>query len=213
VADVPGTRLDPAGGRWKPPPAPPRRRPRRAGRAIVTGVALVALLACLLAGLKLAESAGRKGPGEQGAQGAAPPSTKPPSPTPKPSPVAVDGKLRFTVAKVDCGTKELGDWPLVRRPKGQFCLVDLKVENTGGSTGRLWIGNQKLRDSGGTEYGPDEWSLVYYDKSRPLASDIAPGQAVQGTVVYDVPAGLTFTGLRVRSGLVGGDGSVIKLRS
>ncbi|GAA2333309.1 hypothetical protein GCM10010170_012460 [Dactylosporangium salmoneum] len=178
-------------------------------------MALVALLACLLVGLKLAESAGQKGPGAQGAQGAAPPSTKPPSPSPspKPSPVAVDGKLRFTVAKFACGTKELGDWPLVRRPKGQFCLVDLKVENTGGSTGRLWIGNQKLRDSGGTEYGPDEWSLVYYDKSRPLANDIAPGATVQGTVVYDVPAGLTFTELRVRSGLVGGDGGVIKLRS
>ncbi|MFG2040154.1 protein kinase [Dactylosporangium sp. NPDC048998] len=214
---VAGTRIDPTGGGWSaplpPPPPPPRRRPRRVGRGIAAAVGLVALVAFLLVGLKLAESAGRGGAGAQQQQ--TPPSSRSPSPSPspspKPSPVAADGKLRFTLASFSCGAKQLGDFPLVRKPKGQFCLAELKVENTGDKVGRVWIGNQKLRDSGGTEYGPDEWSLLYYDKTRPLASDIAPGASVTGTLVFDVPAGLTFTELRVKSGLVGGDSRAIKL--
>ncbi|WP_433604386.1 serine/threonine-protein kinase [Dactylosporangium sp. CA-139114] len=193
-----------------PPPAPPRRRPRRAGRAVATGIGLVALLGCLLGGLKLAESAGKGGAGAQ----AGAPTTSPtpsPSPTPKRSPVASDGRMRFTLAGFACGKKELGDWPLTRKPGGQYCLADLKVENTGDSKGRIWVGNQKLRDSG-KEYGPDEFSWVYYDKSRPLFGEIGPGDSVTGTLVFDVPDGLTFTELRVRSGLVGGDSSAIKLR-
>ncbi|WP_426514316.1 serine/threonine-protein kinase [Dactylosporangium sp. McL0621] len=209
-----GTRLDPAGGRWSPPlpppPPPPRRRPRRAGRGIGAVVALVALLACLLGGLKLAESAGKGGgAGAQPGQPAKPPT---PSPTPKRSPVASDGKMRFTLAKFECGKKELGDWPLTRKPAGQYCLAALKVENTSDSKGRIWAGNQKLRDGDGKEYGPDEFSWVYYEPSRPLFGEIAAGDAVTGTLVFDVPDGVTFTELRVKSGLVGGDGSAIKLR-
>ncbi|MGI5241325.1 protein kinase domain-containing protein [Dactylosporangium sp. CA-139066] len=212
AAPVPGTRVDPAGRHpapLPPPPPPPRRRPRRVGRGVATVVALAALLACLLGGLKLAESAGR---GAQAGDRPAPASSPPPKPSPKPSPTVTDGKLRFSVVRFSCGVKEVGDWPLMQKPKGgQFCLVDLKVENTGDSKGRLWIGNQKLRDSGGTEYDPDAWSLLYYDKTRPLANDIGPGETVQGTLVYDVPAGLKFTELRVRSGLVGGSSSSLKL--
>ncbi|MER7007592.1 serine/threonine-protein kinase [Dactylosporangium sp. NPDC000555] len=222
---VSGTRIDPTGAGWPvplspqpPQPAallsrPPRRRSRRAGSGVVAGVGLVALLACLLGGLMLAENAGRGGSGAQQQKPPSPPSpSRSPSPSPKSSPVAAEGKLRFTLASFSCGAKQLGDWPLVRKPKGQFCLAELKVENTGDGTGRLWIGNQKLRDSGGTEYGPDEWSLLYYDRTRPLANDIAPGASVTGTLVFDVPAGLTFTELRVKSGLVGGDSSALRLR-
>jgi hypothetical protein len=173
-------------------------------------VALVALLACLLGGLKLAESAGKGGgPGGAGAQDRPSPT---PSPTPKRSPVASDGKMRFTLAGFTCGQREIGDWPLTRKPGGQYCLAEIKVENTSDSKGRIWVGNQKLRDSDGKEYGPDELSWVYYDKSRPLFNEIGPGDAVSGTLVYDVPEGLTFTELRVKSGLVGGDSSAIKLR-
>ncbi|WP_432824380.1 serine/threonine-protein kinase [Dactylosporangium sp. CA-092794] len=211
-----GTRADPAGGGWSVPlvpPPPPRRRPRRIGRGIATAVALVALLACLLGGLKLAESAGR---GHAGAPAAGPSPTRSPSrspsPSPKPSPVATDGKLKFTLAGFSCGVKEVGDWPLVRRPAGQFCLADLRVENTGGSAGRLWPGNQQLRDSGGTQYAADQWSWLYYSKTRPLVNDIGPGETATGTLVFDVPTGLTFTELRVKSGIVGGDGSTIRLR-
>ncbi|MFI5907812.1 protein kinase [Dactylosporangium sp. NPDC051541] len=192
-----------------PPPPPPRRRPRRAGRGIATGIALVALLACLLVGLNLAQKAGR---GELGSPGPSPTRASPtPSPTPKRSPVAEDGKLRFTLAGFSCGHQELGDWPLTRKPGGQYCLAQLKIENTADSKGRIWVGYQKLRDSGGQEYGPDELAWVWYADARPLFNEIGPGSAVTGTLVFDVPAGLTFTELRVKSGLVGGDSSTIRL--
>ncbi|WP_433223552.1 protein kinase domain-containing protein [Dactylosporangium sp. CS-047395] len=211
---LPGTRVDPAGPpRFSrplpPPPPPPRRRPRRTGRAITTGIALVALLGCLLGGLRLAEKAGKGG---AGAQPGEPTRSPTPSPTPKRSPVAGDGKMRFTLAGFSCGKQELGDWPLTRKAGGQYCLAELKVENTSDSKGRIWVGNQKLRDSDGHEYGPDELAWLWYEDARPLFNEIGPGDSVTGTLVYDVPEGLTFTELRVKSGLVGGDSSAIKLR-
>ncbi|MFB9446571.1 protein kinase [Dactylosporangium vinaceum] len=196
---------------FRPPlpvaPPPPRRRPRRAGRGIATGLALIALLAVLLVALSLAQKAGR---GELGSP-APTPASPTPSPTPKRSPVAQDGKLRFTLAGFSCGRKELGDWPLTRKPDGQYCLAQLKVENTGDSKARIWVGYQKLRDSAGKEYGPDELAWVWYADARPLFNEIAPDTAVTGTLVFDVPEGLQFTELRVKSGLVGGDSSAIRL--
>jgi hypothetical protein len=209
---MPGTVLDPARpGRSRPlPPLPPPPRPRRAGRGFGSVIALVALLACLLGALRVAESAGG-GEGDSNGGADAPPPTPARSPTPKPSPVTADGKLRFTVAGFSCGTAELGDWPVTKKPQGQFCLVVLRIDNTGDGTGRVWIGSQHLRDADGKEYSPDELSWIYYDKTRPLLDEIGPGKSVTGTLVFDVPAGVRFTELRVKDGLLS-DGSSIKLR-
>ncbi|MFD0577702.1 serine/threonine-protein kinase [Dactylosporangium darangshiense] len=112
---VPGTRVDPPGGRsapLPPPPPPPRRPPRRVGRGVATGVALAALLACLLGGLRLAESAGGRG-----GQAADRPPSPSPSPSPKPTKTVTDGKLRFSVASSPAVSRRsaTGRWCRSRR--------------------------------------------------------------------------------------------------
>jgi hypothetical protein len=211
-AGVPPTMIDPTGrSRALPPvPPPPRRRPRRAGRAVMAGIALVALLACLLGALKLAESAGGGGGAEPGATPEAQ-RARSKAPEPKPSPVAADGKLRFTVAGFSCGTAELGPWPVTKKAQGQFCLVELRVQNIGDGKGRVWLGSQHLRDVDDKEYSPDELSWIYYDRTRPLLNEIGPGNSVTGTLVFDVPPGLTFAALRVKDTPLSA-GSTIRLR-
>jgi hypothetical protein len=175
----------------------------------MTGVTLVLLLACLLGGLKLAGTAG-SGDADPGAvpsvQG-----TKGRSPEQKPSPITADGKLRFTVARFSCGTEEIGEWPVTKPAQGQFCLVELQVENIGDGAGRVWLGSQRLRDVEGKEYKPDELSWIYYDRTRPLLNEINPGNSVTGTLVFDVPVSATFAELRVKDSPLSA-GSTIRLR-
>ncbi|MFB9179568.1 serine/threonine-protein kinase [Dactylosporangium sucinum] len=194
-----------------PVPPPPRRPPPpRAGRAVLSGIGLVALLACVLGALKLTGDgdgdgdAGAPGGGGQGTSAAA-------KPSPKRSPVAADGKLRFTVAGLSCGTTELGPWPVTKQSQGQFCLVELKVENVGSGSGRVWLGSQHLRDVDAREYSPDELSWIYFDKTRPLLAEINPGNSVTGTLVYDVPKGVRLAELRVKEHPLSG-GETINLR-
>ncbi|UWZ33640.1 protein kinase [Dactylosporangium roseum] len=205
----------PAGARLRsrplpPVPPPPRPRPRRVGRAVFTGVALATVLACLFGVLKLAESAGDDN-GGKGGPGAVPDAARTTAKPPKPSPVAADGKLRFTVAGLSCGTTELGPWPVTKQAQGQFCLVELKVENIGDGNARVWLGSQHLRDADAREYSPDELSWIYYEKTRPLLSDINPGNSITGTLVFDVPAGVTLAELRVKEHPLSG-GKTIRLR-
>ena len=68
-----------------------------------------------------------------------------------------------------------------------------------------------LRDADTKEYSPDELSWIYYDATRPLLNEIGPGKSVTGTLVFDVPAGVKLTELRVKDSPLS-SGSTIRLR-
>ncbi|MGC9666092.1 serine/threonine-protein kinase [Planosporangium sp. 12N6] len=173
-----------------PAPTPPTaafRRPRRRRRtvALVTASALVVL--CCLGALN------RRG--DNGGAGSA---GGPPARTPSGPPTGRDGDLEFVVTGLHCGATQLGEPPVTRTAQGQFCVLAVRVTDRGRKAGRVWAGSQRLLDAAGKEYRADDWSFVYYAESRPLTADINPGNTVTGSLVFDVPAGITFTRLVVR---------------
>jgi eukaryotic-like serine/threonine-protein kinase len=177
---------------WRPPGPPPpppaafmRRRPRRRRRLF--GYTLTLLLGlCLIAAL-------RSGDGDPSADPGTGTSKRPPSRS------AADGKLRFTVTGLTCGTAKVGKEPFVKHAQGQFCLLSLRVENIGKDGARVWVGNQRLYDTHNREYKADEFAVLYYEGTRPFAESVGPGNVVTGTLAYDVPKGdVAFRKLIVR---------------
>ena len=189
-----------------PVPPPPRRAPRSFGRGLSAVVAILIVLGCLWGVFRLANSAGSDDP-QAGPTAAAPASR---APSKKPSPVATDGGLRFTVVDFDCGASQIGKRPLVKEAKGEFCLVRIQVENLGAGGTYIWQGSQRLRDTDGNDHKPDDWSWLYNEATRPLYGEIKAGKPVTGTLVFDVPKGLEFDVLVVKQQPLS-DGTVIHL--
>jgi hypothetical protein len=180
----------------------------RVGRAVSAVVAVLIVLGCLWGVFNLADSAGSGDP-QAGPSTAAPVSK---APSKKPSPVATDGGVRFTVVDFTCGATEIGKLPLVKQAKGQFCLVQIQVEHLGAGGTRIWQGSQRLRDTDGNDHKPDDWSWLYYEETRPLYGEIKAGKPVTGTLVFDVPKELRFDVLVVKQQPLS-DGAIIRLPS
>jgi eukaryotic-like serine/threonine-protein kinase len=204
-ATRPLTRPLPGARAPRPRPARPRRRPWR----------LPALgLGAMLLGIWLVGGQHRPG---RATEAAVPPAASrpavpaPASPTTRTADGVRDGGFRFAVTGVRCGAGTLGSVPTRKRAKGQFCLVDLRVTNEGKRAGFLFVGSQRLEDTAGTGYTADQWAWVYYDRSRAFTATLDKGATVDGTLVYDVPAGITPARLVVHDTPLS-DGAAITLR-
>jgi len=103
---------------------------------------------------------------------------------------ARDGQFAFTVTKVKRGVKSVGDQYLNAQAQGQFCLVTMTVKNIGDSPQTMFSSNQK-GFIGDTEYGVDDTATLYTAKNgdSPWIKDINPGNALTGTIVFDIPKG------------------------
>ena len=201
---LPPTRVAP------PPPAPPRVRRRTRWRlpALTIGLALFAIWL-------VGSQHGSGGRTEAAVPPGATPTAAPARPGGAPSsgPAGTkDGAFRFAVTGVRCGTTELGTWPTRKQAKGQFCLVDLRVTNEGKHAGLVFVSSQRLEDATGAGYGPDEWAWIYYEGSRAFTSTVDKGATVDGTLVYDVPAGVQPARLIVHDTPLSG-GATIALRA
>ncbi len=206
-----GGRSGPAGGRPGPSARPAGRRPRapraRRRRPRFRGLVTLAVIAVLLiGGWQLASRRGTPG-GVQGATAAGPTGpaevqTKAPAKPPADNGhgkdgITRDGGLAFTLTAMHCGDTDVGDWPVRKHAKGQFCLLDVKVTNIGKRTGWVFMGSQRLVDDTGKEYPADEWAWVYYPGSRVFTSTLDPDRTVTGTLVFDTPPDTHFTKLVV----------------
>jgi hypothetical protein len=100
------------------------------------------------------------------------------------------GAFEYTALAVkDAGTT-VGAAPLSQTAQGAFVQVDLKVANTGNSAQTFIVNYVKLKDAAGKTYDADA-SATLYASSDPSTwvSAINPGNAVQGPILFDVPAG------------------------
>lgn len=102
----------------------------------------------------------------------------------------VDGALAFTVGGVECGVDKVGPDGLAQPAEGQFCLVDVLVENTGTEAALVDPGAQRAVDGQGREHVVAEQAGVFLNEREPsLLDEIPPGVTVRGTLAFDVPAG------------------------
>jgi Domain of unknown function (DUF4352) len=104
-----------------------------------------------------------------------------------------DGKFEFTVRKVDCGKSQIGNSVLNTKAQGQFCLVNVKVENIGKEAQLLDGSSQYLYGPGGERFDADSEAAIYLDDAKTFLEEINPGNAVNGIVVFDIPKNVTPT--------------------
>jgi Domain of unknown function (DUF4352) len=100
-----------------------------------------------------------------------------------------DGKFEFVVSKVDCGKTRLGDTNFGKDAQGQFCVVNVKVENIGREAQTLDASSQYLYGSGGQRFDADTEAALYLgvNQTRTFLEDINPGNSVNGILVFDIP--------------------------
>jgi eukaryotic-like serine/threonine-protein kinase len=185
-----------------PPPARPRRRrgrqqlpgwtapPRRRRRRwLVAAVGLLVLLAVV-------RNAGEDGQGDPGPPGVGDP--------------VRDGQFEFVVDSAECGSRSVGQGLGRKDAVDQFCLVALRVRNTG-REGRTFAGGQQyLFDEAGKRHDPDLDATIRRGDGRLLSTHLNPGQRLAGTLVYDVPERVALDRMELHDGpLSGGVGVVL----
>jgi hypothetical protein len=119
-----------------------------------------------------------------------------------------DGQFEFVVRSVDCGARSVGEDLGRRRALGQFCMVGLRVENTGGEGRTFGGGQQYLFDDLGKRHDPDLDATFRHGDGQLLSTHLNPGQRLEGTLVYDVPDPVGLARVELHDGLFSGGVSV-----
>lgn len=152
--------------------------------------------------------------GDPGASTAVPASTAPEATkapaTKAPAPAAAKigdrvtaGDWDFTVTKIKCGVKSVGDQYVGKKAQGQFCILNLNVKNNGNEAGTLVASNQKLLDKEGRTFSSDDEASIYADTGQNLFEEINPGNTLKGQIVFDIPKDAKPSQATLAGGLFG----------
>ncbi|HEX5796764.1 MAG TPA: DUF4352 domain-containing protein [Candidatus Saccharimonadales bacterium] len=108
---------------------------------------------------------------------------------------ARDGKFEFTVTKMSCGQKTIGNNEFTRTTaQGEFCIMDLRVKNIGNEPQTLFADNQYVYNTEGQKYSYDSDAVLSLDDTANVwLEEINPGNTVKGKLVFDVPKGTKVT--------------------
>lgn len=174
------------------PPQPPQEPKKKRGALkvilIVCGifVALIVALGACVAAIGGSESAapagGSSAPGDEPS-----PKESEAVPTAKVGEKVTDEGYQFTVTKISCGVRRVGDQYAGEKAQGQFCLVSMRVKNVSKDPITFSSENQALVDTKGSTYSPDDEAWVYVDDSDNIWGEINPGNTLKTVVPFDVP--------------------------
>lgn len=109
---------------------------------------------------------------------------------------ADDGKFQFTVTSVKCGQPSVSsaDGYITKTAQGQYCLVNITANNIGDQSQTLDSTSQYLYDSSNKKYSSDDEATIDISPTdNTFFNAINPGNTVSGTVVFDLPKGVTPT--------------------
>jgi Domain of unknown function (DUF4352) len=95
-----------------------------------------------------------------------------------------------------------------KAPLGQFCMVGLRVENTGGEGRTFGGGQQYLFDDAGKRHDPDLDATFRHGDGQLLWTHLNPGQRLEGTLVYDIPDPVGLARVELHDGPFSGGVSV-----
>lgn len=120
-----------------------------------------------------------------------------------------DGKFAFTVTDVRTGVESLGDGFLESTPQGSYVLVDVTVSNVGDEAQMFSDFSQKLIDAQGREFDADSGAAAMsLPESEAFLNNINPGNTVEGTLVFDVPEGLSPVAIELHDSAFSGGATV-----
>jgi hypothetical protein len=108
------------------------------------------------------------------------------------------GSFEYTALGVkDAGTT-VGASPLTQTAQGTFVQVDLKIANSGNSAATFIVNYVKLVDASGKTYDADPTATLYANPDQNAwVAAINPGNAIQGPILFDVPAGTKAASIQV----------------
>lgn len=200
-----------------PPPAPRKNwfARHKVLSAFGAVVVVIAIISVATSGGQSTESpdaapvGGTAAPASSGVPATAAPSAA--APRPGIGAPARDGKFEFVVRGVRPGGTSIGPDFMAERAQGEFVLVDLTVRNIGDKAQSLDISSQKLLSAQGTQFSPDTAATIQVDDGGVFYEEINPGNALQLTVVYDLPAGTDATQIDLHDSLFSG-GVTVDLR-
>lgn len=122
-----------------------------------------------------------------------------------------DGQFEFIVTEVQKGAKTVGDQYLNEKAQGQFVLVSVTVSNIGEKAQLLSDSSQKVRDAKGREFSADTGAAIYVKDNKVFLEEINPGNAVKGTLVFDMPKGTEPASIELHDSPFS-DGVTVQLR-
>lgn len=109
---------------------------------------------------------------------------------------ANDGKFQFTVTGIQCGKPSVSspDGYITKTAQGQYCIVNVTANNIGDQSQTLDSTSQYLYDSSNKKYSSDsEATIDVSPTDNTFFNPINPGNTVNGTIVFDIPKGVTPT--------------------
>ncbi|MBZ2197920.1 DUF4352 domain-containing protein [Occultella gossypii] len=210
-----------------PPPVEPKKRSWFARHKILTGIGAVVLLGIVI-------NAVNGGGSQPSAQGDAPTTQAPaavepdapagdasePAAPAATEPAAVepaveealpgvgaavrDGKFEFVVTSIETGVDTVGSEYLNEQAQGQFVLVHLTVTNIGEAPQYFSDSDQQLFDAAGREFSPNSTAGLWIEGNDTFFTEINPGNTVEGTIVFDIPADAVPTTLELHDSFLSG---------
>jgi hypothetical protein len=108
-----------------------------------------------------------------------------------------DGKFEFTVGRVQCGYRTVGQDFYTKEATGQYCLATMTVKNVGRSPQAFSDVEQLAFSPDGKEYRADPEAGAYVNDLTAFNTDINPGNQIDAIVAYDIPASSSIAKLRL----------------
>ncbi|MCZ4563372.1 DUF4352 domain-containing protein [Rhodococcus sp. IEGM 1401] len=194
------------------PPAPEQKKSWFARHKILTVILAIVVLGVLirLIGGGSSESPTAPAPaGSSASEEAAP--AAPAEPAQPGIGVAVrDGKFEFIVTAVAPPVTTVGSEYLTQTAQGEYVQVTMTVRNIGDRAQSLDASSQKLLDADGKQYSVDSLATAYLDEGIGY-EQINPGNALDTTVVFDVPVGTVPAEIELHDSAFSG-GTAVALR-
>ncbi|WP_138732068.1 DUF4352 domain-containing protein [Modestobacter excelsi] len=116
-----------------------------------------------------------------------------------------DGKFEFTVTGQDCSQTTIGASQYAQSTaQGVYCIVSLHVTNIGDEAQYFDASSQKAFDAQQKQYSADSGAAIYLGDANSFLEQLNPGSAVDGQLVYDVPAGTQLTQMELHDSMFSG---------
>lgn len=190
-----------------PPPSPAKKK--RKWPWIVGGIVVVLIIISALSsggsGDKK-EAAPSNGGGNATSAAAAPAAPKQDEAVKGLNTPVRDGKFEFVVTGVEPNQESVGDnLYLAQKAQGQFVVVSMTVKNIGDKPQDFSPSNQKLFDTQGRSFEPDNMAQIALGGSDiPVWANINPGNTVNVKVVYDMPKDATPASIELHDSMFSG---------